>query len=84
MPFGDGPVDRLHAWMFDSPEENQAEIAQIVSAGAFIMGRNMFGPSRGEWDMQWRGWWGDEPPYHRPVFVLTHHPREASDRSPMG
>lgn len=75
-PFGDGPVDRLHAWMFDTPEENQAEIDRIVAAGAFIMGRNMFGPSRGEWDLQWRGWWGDEPPYHRPVFVLTHHPRD--------
>jgi dihydrofolate reductase len=39
------------------------------------MGRNMFGPGRGEWDLTWRGWWGDEPPYHAPVFVLTHHER---------
>jgi dihydrofolate reductase len=39
------------------------------------MGRNMFGPGRGEWDLEWRGWWGDEPPYHAPVFVLTHHAR---------
>jgi dihydrofolate reductase len=38
-----------------------------------VMGRNMFGPIRGEWDEDWRGWWGDEPPYHAPVFVLTHH-----------
>jgi dihydrofolate reductase len=45
--------------------------------GAYIMGRNMFGPIRGSWDGDWRGWWGDEPPYHAPVFVLTHHPREA-------
>jgi len=45
--------------------------------GAWIMGRNMFGPIRGDWgDESWNGWWGDEPPYHVPVFVLTHHPRK--------
>ena len=45
--------------------------------GATIMGRNMFGPIRGEWpDEPWNGWWGDDPPFHTPVFVLTHHPRE--------
>jgi dihydrofolate reductase len=76
-PFGDGPVERLHAWMFDTPDENKAEVDRIVDAGAFIMGRNMFGPIRGEWDEDWQGWWGEEPPYHGPVFVLTHHPREA-------
>jgi dihydrofolate reductase len=44
--------------------------------GAYILGRNMFGPVRGPWpDDSWKGWWGDEPPYHTPVFVLTHHPR---------
>jgi dihydrofolate reductase len=44
--------------------------------GAWILGRNMFGPVRGPWpDDQWKGWWGDEPPYHVPVFVLTHHAR---------
>jgi dihydrofolate reductase len=44
--------------------------------GAWILGRNMFGPVRGPWpDESWRGWWGDEPPYHVPVYVLTHHPR---------
>lgn len=44
--------------------------------GAWILGRNMFGPVRGPWpDESWKGWWGDEPPYHVPVFVLTHHPR---------
>jgi dihydrofolate reductase len=44
--------------------------------GAFILGRNMFGPVRGEWpDDQWKGWWGDNPPYHAPTFVLTHYPR---------
>lgn len=45
--------------------------------GAWILGRNMFGPIRGSWlDDEWKGWWGDEPPYHTPVFVLSHHPRE--------
>lgn len=44
--------------------------------GAFILGRNMFGPIRGDWpDDQWKGWWGNDPPYHAPTFVLTHHPR---------
>src|SRR5437660_11419992 len=44
--------------------------------GAFILGRNMFGPVRGEWpDENWKGWWGDTPPYHAPTFILTHHPR---------
>lgn len=46
--------------------------------GAAIMGRNMFGPIRGPWpDLNWKGWWGDNPPYHAPVFVLTNHPRES-------
>jgi len=44
--------------------------------GAFILGRNMFGPIRGDWpDDVWKGWWGDNPPYHAPTFILTHHPR---------
>ena len=48
----------------------------FVGIGAWILGRNMFGPIRGPWpDDSWKGWWGDEPPYHTPVFVLTHHPR---------
>ena len=47
-----------------------------AKVGAWILGRNMFGPVRGPWpDESWRGWWGDNPPYHCPVFVLTHHPR---------
>ena len=47
------------------------------NVGAWILGRNMFGPVRGPWpDDAWKGWWGEEPPYHVPVFVLTHHPRE--------
>src|SRR5688500_9982556 len=50
----------------------------MENRGAWIMGRNMFGPIRGEWpDETWRGWWGENPPYHVPVFVLTHHPRKA-------
>jgi len=50
--------------------------AGLRGIGAWILGRNMFGPVRGPWpDESWKGWWGDEPPYHTPVFVLTHHPR---------
>ena len=49
----------------------------FANVGAWILGRNMFGPLRGPWpDDAWKGWWGDEPPYHVPVFVLTHHPRD--------
>jgi dihydrofolate reductase len=76
LPFGEGVDDRLHVWAFDHAEENQDEIDAITSAGAYIMGRNMFGPGRGEWDLDWKGWWGPEPPYHAPVFVLTHHHRD--------
>ena len=48
----------------------------FAGIGAWILGRNMFGPVRGPWpDDSWKGWWGEEPPYHTPVFVLTHHPR---------
>jgi dihydrofolate reductase len=74
-PFGPAVGDRLHQWMFEAADENAAEIAAITAAGAYVMGRNMFGPGRGEWDLDWKGWWGDDPPYHAPVFVLTHHPR---------
>jgi dihydrofolate reductase len=49
----------------------------MQNVGAWILGRNMFGPVRGPWpDESWKGWWGEEPPYHVPTFVLTHHPRE--------
>jgi prephenate dehydrogenase len=57
--------------MFEQPEANAAEIAALTSAGAYIMGHNMFGPGRGAWNENWRGWWGEEPLYHAPVFVLT-------------
>jgi dihydrofolate reductase len=73
-PIGEGGSE-LHKWMFDTPEENTAELDEITRAGAFIMGRNMFDHGRGDWDPEWSGWWGEDPPYHKPVFVLTHHPR---------
>ena len=80
-PFGDG-VDGLHEWMFasfrgDGTGADHAEfLAGSENIGATIMGRNMFGPIRGEWpDESWRGWWGETPPYGHDVFVLTHHPR---------
>jgi dihydrofolate reductase len=78
QPFGDGVGDGefLHAWMFEHRDEHRAEVAEITTAGAYIMGRNMFSPGRGDWDLDWVGWWGPEPPYHAPVFVLTHHERE--------
>lgn len=77
-PFGEGGM-RLPEWMFSDEKQSgdQTAVEEIVGgAGAFIMGRNMFGPGRGPWDESWRGWWGDDPPYHGPVCVLTHHPRE--------
>ncbi|MFJ5695883.1 dihydrofolate reductase family protein [Arthrobacter sp. NPDC093125] len=73
---GDGWGNKLHEWLVETPEENRAETDQMTAARAFIMGRNMFGPVRGEWDRAWNGWWGDDPPFHAPVFVLTHHARE--------
>jgi dihydrofolate reductase len=56
--------------------DNDMAARSFVNMGAWILGRNMFGPVRGPWpDDSWKGWWGDEPPYHVPTFVLTHHPR---------
>lgn len=75
-PFGTGAVDVLTAWMFEAADENATELAAIGGADAYIMGRNMFGPDRGPFDLTWQGWWGPEPPYHAPVFVLSHHERE--------
>jgi dihydrofolate reductase len=72
---GDGWGSKLHAWM-DDPEEARLQADWLAESKAFIMGRNMFGPVRGEWDRLWNGWWGDNPPYHAPVFVLTHYPRD--------
>ena len=56
--------------------DNDFALQSFENVGAWILGRNMFGPVRGPWkDDSWKGWWGDNPPYHTPVFVLTHHPR---------
>lgn len=75
-PLGEGG-ESLHRWQFEEPEAHAAEREGILAAGAFIMGRNMFaGPGPGPWAEDWRGWWGEEPPYHAPVFVLTHHERK--------
>ena len=71
----------LHEWAYpaddSAPDPIDAEVKDRWSdgVGAFVMGRNMFTPGRGAWDHGWKGWWGDEPPYHAPVFVLTHHAR---------
>jgi dihydrofolate reductase len=67
---------KLHHWhLADELHEGDvaAQRSLMAPKGAYVMGRNMFGPIRGEWDEDWRGWWGPEPPYHAPVFVLTHH-----------
>lgn len=89
QPLGAGG-ERLHGWAIATRTFHRthgreggvanADDARLAAAtegvGATIMGRNMFGPVRGAWgDESWRGWWGDEPPFHHPVFVLTHHPR---------
>jgi dihydrofolate reductase len=78
-PFGDNfDSDLLDRWMFAEPEnqKHKKEIDAILDAGAFIMGSNMFGPKDRRDDPEWKGWWGDNPPYHAPVFVLSHKERE--------
>ncbi|KAA0085376.1 dihydrofolate reductase [Mycolicibacterium sp. P9-64] len=84
-PLGIGGID-LHGWHIGPAKDhpvNQQVVAEMMDGmGATIMGRNMFGPIRGEWgDSDWRGWWGDVPPYGCPVFVLTHY---AHDPIEMG
>jgi dihydrofolate reductase len=81
---------KLHQWAFktrtfkqmfgqdggDTDVDDEFAARGFVNLGAWIMGRNMFGPIRGEWpDESWKGWWGANPPYHVPVFVLSHHAR---------
>ncbi|MET0475198.1 MAG: dihydrofolate reductase family protein [Mycobacterium sp.] len=71
----------LHDWHLgtakDHPVNRQVVSDMMDGMGATIMGRNLFGPIRGDWtNSDWTGWWGEEPPYHCPVFVLTHHPRD--------
>jgi dihydrofolate reductase len=90
-PMGVGGM-ALHEWFFPTRTfqttvlgkatggatgiDDDFAVRGMAGLGAWILGRNMFGPIRGEWpDDQWKGWWGDTPPYHVPVFVLTHHPR---------
>lgn len=89
-PLGKGGL-ALHQWFFgtrtframtgqtggsDGIDEAYAH-RSMDGFGAFILGRNMFGPIRGPWpDLSWTGWWGANPPYHAPTFVLTHHPRD--------
>ena len=88
-PLGVHGLD-LHQWVFatrtwhnlqsldggDETLDDKFIARGDAGIGATIMGRNMFGPIRGPWtDDEWKGWWGDDPPYHHPVFVLTHHPR---------
>jgi len=88
-PIGEGGM-RLHEWMFttarwrameglDGGEEGpDSDVIDEVmhGVGAYVMGRNMFGGGSGAWEDTWTGWWGDDPPYHAPVFVMTHYPRE--------
>jgi dihydrofolate reductase len=88
-PIGVGGQE-LHQWLLplkafrESHGEEGGEVNAstrfaediLAGAGATIMGRNMFGGGPGPWDESWKGWWGDDPPFHHPVFVLTHHPRE--------
>ncbi len=80
----------LHEWFFPTRSfrtmigqeggtqgiDESFAIRAMDNCGAFILGRNMFGPVRGDWpDESWKGWWGDNPPYHAPTFILTHYPR---------
>jgi dihydrofolate reductase len=88
-PIGEGGL-RLHEWAFATeawrrqhgqeggdPGPDSQIVEQVVEGiGAYIMGRRMFGGGDGAWDEQWTGWWGEDPPYHVPVFVLSHHARE--------
>ena len=67
---------RMHGKDGETNADDDVAAQGFAGIGAWILGRNMFGPVRGPWpDDRWKGWWGDEPPYHTPVFVLTHHPR---------
>jgi dihydrofolate reductase len=88
-PLGEGG-ERLHEWVLrtaawrrehgrEGGEDNaDGEVVEetLQNVGAYVMGRKMFGGGDGPWDESWRGWWGDDPPFHVPVFVLTHHARE--------
>ena len=75
-PFGDTPVTIFHGWMFEEPEKHQAQLNALTDAGAFILGSNMYGPKEKRESPDWKGWWGDNPVYHAPVFVLSHKQRD--------
>lgn len=75
-PFGNFPKHLVERWIFDESDRNKREKEALTDAGAFIMGMNMFCPPEKQNDPNWRGWWGDNPPYHAPVFILTHTKRE--------
>lgn len=86
-PLGRRGVE-LHRWHLGEPDHDADRTAVgwlMRPRGAYVMGRNMFGPVRGGWapvdGADWTGWWGEEPPYHAPVFVLTHHPRDAVEKA---
>jgi dihydrofolate reductase len=75
-PFGSIDPQQIARWMFKDGENNKEEVAAITDYGAYVMGRNMYAaPGSGPWEDAWTGWWGENPPYHAPVFVLTHYPR---------
>jgi dihydrofolate reductase len=79
-PFGEGGM-ALSNWMLETDQPGRAADAAVIQeandgVGSHVMGRKMFGGGDGPWDETWTGWWGEEPPYHAPVFVLTRHPRD--------
>lgn len=80
-PIGVGGMQLLQ-WQLSTDEADVAARDELLGPmGAFVMGRNMFGPIRGEWSGDWRGWWGDDPPYHAPVFVLTRYQHDPIEMS---
>jgi dihydrofolate reductase len=68
---------RRHQGLEGGADSADSEVVDEVfqGIGAYVMGRKMFGGGPGRWNPEWKGWWGEDPPYHTPVFVLTHHPR---------
>jgi dihydrofolate reductase len=80
-PVGVGGMQLLQ-WQLSPDEADVAARGELLGPiGAVVMGRNMFGPLRGPWSEDWRGWWGDDPPYHAPVFVLTRYAHDPIEMS---
>jgi dihydrofolate reductase len=80
-PIGAGGSQLLQ-WHLSEDAADVAALDELMGPmGAFVMGRNMFGPIRGPWSGNWRGWWGDDPPYHGPVFVLTRYEHDPIEMS---